>query len=287
MQEKAKITYLDPHLLEIPEVRITSEFEEGILEMFGDDIKKEGIEQPLLIAEFEGKHWVIDGKHRRDEALLQGLRKVPCIVREMDLKALQMRNLMSNRLRGKTKVSEEIKVVKDLFETHNVSIEELCEKTGMRRERIEELLIVSKTHHSVQEALEEEKLPLCAASQLARIKDQDAQERMLALVIQYRLKCKDVRDAVEDTIRLMAVRDDTPLPPEVPLSRPEFTISCHFCREETKIEDITSVSICKYCYANIIQIVQTARKELEEEKHTKEVPTQEEKGNSQKREEGV
>jgi ParB/RepB/Spo0J family partition protein len=265
MQEKAKIEYVDPHNLKVPEVRITSEFEQEILEMFGDDIEKVGIEQPLLIARDNEILWVIDGKHRRDEALLKGIPKVPCVIRAMDLKNLQLRNLMSNRLRGKTKVSEEIKVLKDLFETHEVSIEELVTKTGMRRERVEQLLKVSTVHPDILKGLEDEKISLCAAYAVSALPDEESQLRMLAIIEQYNLKCSDVKEAVNDTIRIIAERNDTPIPPDVPLPPGNPEVQCQFCKEMVDVRDASSPIICRMCYGTVIGAILQAKKEIAEE----------------------
>ncbi len=265
MQARSKIDYVDPNNLKIPEVRITSEFEGDILAMFGEDIEKVGIEQPLLIARDGETLWVIDGKHRRDAALLKGIKKVPCVIREMDLKGLQMRNLMSNRLRGKTKVSEEIKVLKDLFETHKVSIEELVVKTGMRRERVEQLLIVSGVHPDILRGLENDKISLCAAYELSKLPDEDSQLRMLAIMQQYDLKCSDVRDAVNETIRIIAEREGAPLPPGVPLPAEDPNVQCHFCKDMVSIKDASSPIICKYCYGTVVGFFYEAKKQLQRE----------------------
>jgi ParB-like chromosome segregation protein Spo0J len=262
---KARIEWIDPHKLKVPAVRITSVFEDDLFAMFEDDVDIVGIEQPLLVAQEGEDLWVYDGKHRRDEALKKGIPKVPCIVREMTLKEVQIRNLMSNRLRGKTKISEEIMMVKDLTETHGMSIEEILETTAMKRERLEQLLIVSRMHHSVLDALEEEKLSLCAAYELAKLRDKDAQERMLMLVIQYRLKCKDVRDAVEDAIQIQAQKSGEALPVDVALPNKDPRVRCHFCEANVKLADITTINICKFCYAAVIQVIQAAKMELEGE----------------------
>lgn len=277
MQEKAKIEYINPHILKVPEVRITSEFEEEILGMFGDDIEKVGIEQPLLIARDGETLWVIDGKHRRDEALIRGIQKVPCVIRAMDLKNLQLRNLMSNRLRGKTKVSEEIKVLKDLFEAHGVSIEELVTKTGMRRERVEQLLTVSTVHPDILKGLEGEKISLCAAYALSALPDEESQLRMLAIIEQYDLKCSDVKDAVNDTIAMIAARDKTPIPPNVPLPPGNPEVQCQFCKQMVDVRDASSPIMCKVCYGTFIGSILQARREIEEERK-REIKAKEEGG---------
>ena len=265
MPDRKKIEYIDTSKIDVPDVRITSDFDPDIEAMFGDDIEREGIEQPLLVAKEGEKIWLIDGLHRLQQAKLNDIRKVPCVIREMDLTTIQMRNLMSNRLRGKTKVSEEIKLVKDLFENKGVSIEELVTKTVMRRERVEQLLKISTVHPDILKALEDEKIALCTAYQLSQLPDEDSQQRMLAIVQQYNLKCSDVKDAVTDAIRMIAEKNGMPLPPGVPLPMEDPKVECHFCKQMIDVRDASSPIICRSCFGAVIATILEAKKEIKEE----------------------
>ena len=287
MQEKAKIEYIDTFQIKVPDVRITSDFDPDIEEMFGEDIEKVGIEQPILVGKEGGTLWLIDGLHRLQQAKLQDIRKVPCVIREMNIVNLQMRNLMSNRLRGKTKVSEEIKLLKDLFEKHKISIEELVTKTGMRRERVEQLLKVSTVHPDILKGLENEKISLCAAYELSNLPDEDSQLRMLAIIEQYDLKCSDVKDAVREAIRIIAVKEGTSMPAGVPLPTEEPQVQCHFCKEMVGVHDASSPVVCKFCYGTIIASILQAKKEMQEEKEIQNKKIEESGGDVFKIEQGV
>jgi ParB/RepB/Spo0J family partition protein len=264
MQEKAKIAYVDPFKIKVPDVRITSDFDPDIEAMFGEDIEKVGIEQPILVGKEGETLWLIDGLHRLQQAKLKGIEKVPCVIREMNIISLQMRNLMSNRLRGKTKVSEEIKVLKDLFETHKISIEELVTKSGMRRERVEQLLKVSTVHPDILKGLEDEKISLCAAYELSNLPDEDSQLRMLAIIEQYDLKCSDVKDAVIEAIRMIGEKGGPAIPGNIPLPTENPQVQCQFCKEMVDIQDASSPIVCKYCYGAIIGSILQAKREMEE-----------------------
>lgn len=252
MTDKMKVQYLAPQDLKVPEVRITSAFDDDIYSMFRDDIEKIGISQPLLVARHEGEFWVIDGKNRRDEALLQGLKTVPCVVVEMSLKDLQLRNLVLNRLRGKTKASEEVKVIKDLWETHSCSIDEIVEKTGMPQERVEQLLQIGGAAQEVWEALDEGRIKVCHAFQLARIVDRSRQVQMLQYIWNVRTNCTDLKEAVDDALRIIAERakGENKAEPVGPPSLP--TATCSVCKEAHPLSDILAPPMCKTCFAYTI-----------------------------------
>ena len=265
-----KIQMLDPKVLKVPEVRITSVFEDEIYGMFADDIQKEGIDQPLLVAKDGENLWVIDGKNRRDQALLQGITKVPCLIREMSLKDLQLRNLVLNRLRGKTKASEEVLVIKDLYETHHCGIEEIVERTGMRRERVEMLLQIAGVDHEVWDALDKEEVKVCHAFELSRLVDRSAQIKMLRVCQQYKLPCKDLKAAVDEAIKIIGqrAREEGKNPVVAPPSMPVASCSC--CHEDYPVRELSAPILCRNCYALLIGSYNEAVAEYERQQ--KEAP---------------
>ena len=268
-ESKAVEMDLDPKQIGIPAVRIDADFEEGTLQMLGDDISKNGIEQRLLIAECDGEYWVIDGRHRLEEALRIRLPTVPCTVRKMDLKGLQMRNLASNVLKGKTKVSEEIRVIGDLYNTHHATIDEITEKTGMKRDRIETMVLISSAHPEILLEIDAGRINVCHAKELIRLPEHTQQYTMLQIVLQYRTKCPVVKEMVDEalkTIKEMEGKKDRPIVISAP---PVPTAACSCCSLEYPIPQMTSPLLCRGCFATLIQAYQEGMRMLEEEEHRK------------------
>lgn len=259
--EKMKIEWIDPAKLEVPEVRITSVFEEDIYEMFADDIAKTGVEQPLLIAK-EGEHlWIIDGLNRRDQALLKGIKTVPCVVREMSLRDVQMRNLVSNRLRGRTKASEEIQVIKDLYDNHSCSIETIVDETGMKRERVEQLLQIGGVDLEVMEALDEDRIKVCHAFELSRLVDRSAQIRMLRVVLQYKMTCKVLKEAVDEALKVIADRKQAEGQQPVYDAPTIPTAECTCCHGKYPVREMSAPPLCRGCFSILISAFEAARRE--------------------------
>jgi len=266
---KMKVQYLDPKDLKVPEVRITSAFDDEIYSMFKGDIEKTGINQPLLIAKENETLWVIDGKNRRDQALLQGIKSVPCVILEMTLKEMQLRNLVLNRLRGKTKASEEVAVIRDLSENHGCGIDEIVEKTGMKQERVEQLLLIGGADPEVWKALDSERIKVCHAYQLSRLVDASAQMRMLRVVLQYQLTCTFLKEEVDMALKIVAERktknDGVPAvaPPQIP------TAACSVCHNEYPVRELAAPVLCKGCYATLIMSFEEGKKQYEAEQEKK------------------
>jgi ParB/RepB/Spo0J family partition protein len=258
--EKMKIQHIDPRDIEIPKVRIDSAFDQDILEMFADDIKKTGIEQALIVGRSGDHLWVIDGLHRLQQALLNGFPTVPCIVRDMDLKQIQIRNLVSNRLRGKTKTSEEIKVVGDLYTNHGATIDEIVEKTGMRRDRLETMILITQAHPEILRALDDEQISFAAAGELIRFKDPRHQHAMVMSCIQYRPKAADLRTWVTDAIKLIDEQKTATIAAGPPPTPAVPTAPCACCQGNFPLQQLSGVPLCRSCHSLLIQAYDEVKK---------------------------
>lgn len=266
MRTGMRIKNIDPRKIMTPKVRITSVFEDEIREMFKDDIEKDGINQPLIIAQDGDNLYVIDGKNRLEEALLKGHPTVPCVVKEMSLKEMQMRNLVLNRLRGKTKPSEEVMVIKDLYEQHGAGIEEIVERTGMKRDRVEQLLQISGVELDVWQALDEDRIKVCHAFQISRLVDGSAQMRMLRVILQYPMNCDTLRGAVNEALKMIAESKAEGLN-EAPLGPPPIPgAECTICHEKYPIRELAAPVLCRHCYAILVSSYDAAKAEIEIEK---------------------
>jgi ParB family transcriptional regulator, chromosome partitioning protein len=257
-ETKQKITYLDPRVLRVPKVRITTVWEDDELTALKADVLEQGIETPILVGSDGSTMWVIDGKHRLDEALLNGFEKVPCIVREMSATKMLFRNLASNRLRGKAPVSQEIQVVQELYTTHGVTIEEITKETGFSRDRVESLVLIAQANPEILRALDDGKISFGAAKELTRLPDQPSQGRTLSLCIQYSMNVSTLRSTVTDVIAIMKAQSEgqrsviEPTRPSIP------TIPCHMCGAERMPHELRSVILCPACSG----IVLAARDEV-------------------------
>ncbi|PKM48143.1 MAG: hypothetical protein CVV01_05025 [Firmicutes bacterium HGW-Firmicutes-6] len=129
------MSHVDPNKIQIPKIRVTSTWPSEFLEMLKSSIAAEGIQQPILLAQ-DGKNLVlIDGLHRLEEAKLQGMKKVPCVIVTASMKEILLKNLYMNRLRGGIKASEMVKVITTLRNEHGLTSEDVAKKTGLRRDQ--------------------------------------------------------------------------------------------------------------------------------------------------------
>jgi len=260
-KQKMKVVMVDPKEIQEPDVRITSTWDPELLDMFKASIEADGIQQPLILIKEGENLWLVDGKHRRDEALLKAIPKVPCVVMDGTMRQVMTRNLYMNRLRGGVKASDMIKVMKWLRDHDGMNSEAIQKETGLKRDYVEKLLECTKAVPEVLEALDREEIGVGHAWEIARVENKDVQLRLLAQVFQYRLTVKDLHNVVDDTLEIIRKRaemEKNPTPP-APVLIPK--IACHGCEEEYPIKKVVGLNLCVNCYGLLMEVIQQARKD--------------------------
>jgi ParB family chromosome partitioning protein len=248
-KEKPRTIWLKPDQVKVPDVRVRASWDNEMLAMFKASIAAEGIQQTILVVQDQEDYWLVDGAHRLEEAQLQNIPKVLCVIWPGTMKDAHMKNLMLNRLHGKTKASEMAMVVGELTQKFKATMEEIEEKTGLKRDYIEKMMVVSRVHPEVMAALDSERISVGMAYEIGRVPDPEVQERLLIQVKTYeKLTVKDMHDIVDETLRIMNSPKAKDQPTLFAVPSP-ITIKCHFCEQDRLPKEMRGFNICQGCFA--------------------------------------
>jgi ParB-like chromosome segregation protein Spo0J len=260
-QQKARMAYLRPGEVRIPDVRVTSQWDPELLKMFSDSIRADGIQAPLIVVWDGTHHWLVDGLHRLEEAKLGNLERIPCAVLDGDLKTVMLRNLYLNRLHGKTPATEMAEVLGELQDTHGMNPAQIAKETGLREEYIDKYLRIHRAEPEVLQFLDQEKIGVGHAAEIARVEDRDVQLRLLAEVVMYDIKVQDTKEIVDRTLEILSERARQKSMQQKPLAKPVPTAKCALCEQEHQLERIKYIPMCRACfgesYSHILKMRQT------------------------------
>lgn len=263
MSDGMKKKRLPTKAVKIPDVRITSSWEPQMLEMFRASVKSMGIQEPILVA-WDGKdYWLIDGQHRLEEAKMNNQAWIEAVVVETDMKGVHLRNLVLNRLRGKTKASEMVQVVKSLREDHGTGVEEIIQKTGLRRDYLEQLMSIGEADPEIWGALDREEIGVGQAFQLSRIPEEGQPVKLLAQVKMYSIGVKDLKGIVDDALQIIEDRKNRPQQPQTPAIKRLKAIPCHVCEENYPVNRMRGMNVCVVCYGIIYDLKQRRLQDLQ------------------------
>ncbi|MEM1518180.1 MAG: ParB/RepB/Spo0J family partition protein [Nitrososphaerota archaeon] len=262
--KKFRIVHLDPDKIEIPSVRVTSYFDEETRILFEESIEKVGIMQPLLVLQEGEKYILVDGFNRLQEAKLKGIKKVPCAVIEGTYKDVLLQNLSLNVLRGKVKPTEMMQVISELYNKHRMSLDEIAQLSGLKRDYIEKLLAISTCSEKVILALDDNLISVSHAYEISQVPDHDVQERLLTQTLTYRLSVKDLRDIVRETIKILKQRKEEK-PTEVQVQEVKIpTVKCDLCGQEWPIKKVTGLTVCISCHSIALDAIRQKINEIAE-----------------------
>jgi ParB family chromosome partitioning protein len=247
--EKPVFEYLPINIIKIPDLRVTAEMPDDLLEQFKESIKKSGIKNPLKILYQNGEYILVDGLHRLIEAKMANQKEVPCVIVKGTLEEALLENLATGKLQGRGKATDMIKVVKYLHNEKGMSIEEIAAKSGYKTDYLYDLLAIANAHPDLLLALDEEKIPLGAAKELARVPIVDVMLKMLYEVIYRRMTVRDVKEYVDLTLEALELKkkkeeEAKKLPP-----RELVPVTCWVCGQEAPAKDMVSFLLCPRCQA--------------------------------------
>ena len=257
--EKPKLLWVKPKDVKIPEVRVTSSWEPELLAMFRESVKAMGIVEPVICVEEKGALWLTDGLHRLQEAQLSNLPKIRVVAIPGSLKDVYLQNLMLNRLRGKTKTSEMVKVIKHLESEFRMDMDAIAKQTGLKRDYVEKMLVISRVRDEVLRDLDAERIHVGHAYEIGKVQNPDVQLRLLLQVKQYDLTVSDLQGIVNDTLKIIQERRTNPTPTPGPTPLPPSTIKCHLCELERPIQHVKGFNVCQHCFAIAYEAIRQAK----------------------------
>ena len=239
-----EIQLLDPKDIKWPEVRVTAYYQEGQEEMLRQSLDTMGQQQPLVVVKVGDEYIGVDGMHRCQAAFERGDPTIPCVVKEGTEKDALFSNLVLNHLRGRTKASEQVAVIGELFDKMGVTIDEIGEYTGHGRDWVDQHILVSRATNPVRQALDEELITLGHAHALAQIEDKSVQERVCHQLLLYRWTIKELREHIKGTLGQVQAKKEEPALMELP---PPIARTCSFCHHEEDPDKVAFLAVCVSC----------------------------------------
>jgi len=250
---------VDPRSIQVPDVRITSQFTPEALEMFRSSTKTVGVLEPPICMEIDGIIYVVDGLHRVQDAIDRGEKKIEIVLRDGGEKELYLFNLVTNCFRGKTKASEVMKVISHLWKEYDMDSEAIAKTSGFTRDYIERLMVISEGTEELREVLDDEQISVAVAYELARVPDPEMQVGLLQQELLYKWPAKELKERIRATQEIADGKIDAPPPAPAPAA--VEGVRCFYCNEEHELRNIGNPNTCVSCSGILISAMTQARRE--------------------------
>jgi ParB family chromosome partitioning protein len=180
--------------------------EEHRLEELAQSIRSNGVIQPILVRQVEGRYEIVAGERRWRAAQRAGLLRVPIVIREIpDEKLLQVA-LIENIQRENLNAIEEAQAYRRLADEHHMSQEAIGLAVGKDRATITNFLRLLRLPAEVRNDVAAETLTMGHARALLGLADETAQRRVAREVVARGLSVRDTEALVR--------REVDPAPPQ-------------------------------------------------------------------------
>ena len=257
-----KLRKVKPSDIVIPEVRVTARFDDETWAQFQASIKEVGAIAPVICCLVEERLVLVDGLHRLVEAQRNGAATVDVAIIEGDMVDVLTKNLFLDHMRGKTPISEMVTVIEALWKEYELDSEKIAERTGMTRDYVEKLQLISELTPLCREALDEGRIGVGHAVALTKIKDPVRQETVLQQQQLYRWKVKELEGYIKDVLELVAYKEEKEAVAE---ERTPVMVKCIYCGEEYDPSEVAAPITCRYCSGIMFASLAQARVEAKPE----------------------
>ncbi|MBA7582281.1 hypothetical protein ES708_24209 [subsurface metagenome] len=258
-----KLVKVKPQLVKVPELRVKARFEEEVWQQFQNSIREAGIVSPIIVCQIAEELVLVDGEHRLQEAIDQGIPQVEAVVFEGDMVDVLTKNLFLDHTRGKTPVSEMVKVIGALYTEYGLDPDQIKEKTGLSRDYIEKLIKISQASPTVLSALDDGRIGLGVAFELCRLPSAIVQEEIMAKTsVIIKPAVKDYKDLVDATLRELENIKEQP-PAAAGKKAPPPIYRCEGCKEEVDPKYLKPVFLCPNCFGEVWRIAKARGPEEE------------------------
>ncbi len=246
-----KLRRVDPKTIKVPEVRVTAQFDEELYQQFKESIKAVGQITPIIVYQVGEELVLCDGLHRLQEAKEAGESTVDVVVLPGDMIDVLTKNIFLDHLRGKTPVSQMVKVIKKLYEEFNLDPDQIKEKTGLTRDYIEKLIKISTASPAVQDALDQGTIGVGHAFELSRLPYPIQQEEIIAKHQVWRFTIPELKGQIDAVLKEMELikQETPPAGPTEPRKPPQY--ACEGCHEIIEPRYLRPTMLCPNCFGEV------------------------------------
>jgi ParB family chromosome partitioning protein len=197
-----------PLLVDLEKIEVNRDqprkiFKEKDLLELAESIRENGIIQPIIVIEKEGKFEIVAGERRYRASRLAGLNKVPVIVKRATKKDVLVMSIIENVQRSDLNCVEEALAYFQLMNEFKLTQEEVAKKIGKERSTIANFLRILKLPKEVIVSLQKDLLSFGHAKILVGVSDDEIVKRLSNEVIAHGLSVRELEELAKKTKKMV------------------------------------------------------------------------------------
>jgi len=200
-KEEQKVEYIELAKINVPDLRVTSVVDEGLMSEMLESIKARGILEPLAIADVDGEYVLIDGLHRILAARRLGMKEVPCLVKKMTMDNVLMENLIRTRQRGHSDPAQEAEVLRQLVDEFNYSLRQAAQLMGFSATKADKLYKIAALPTQIKQMIRAKQIPSEGAYYITFLQDNEKQLEVAEDAMRFGYTVEQIKARVQQLMR--------------------------------------------------------------------------------------
>ncbi|OHB52109.1 MAG: hypothetical protein A2Y10_10950 [Planctomycetes bacterium GWF2_41_51] len=166
------------------------------LQELAGSIKENGILQPIIVRQNNGKYEIVAGERRFRASQLAGLKKIPAMVRKTDDTEMLALAIVENIHRADLNPVEKAKAYQSFMETFSLTQEQAAQKLGQDRSVIANYIRLLNLPAEVKQMLVDGALDMGHARAILALPTDDLRKRLANRALAGRLSVREVERLV-------------------------------------------------------------------------------------------
>lgn len=175
-------------------------FDEYELYKLSESIRRNGVIQPLTVRKTESGYLLIAGERRLKAAVKAGLKKVPCIVCNVNGETAAAYSLIENLQRADLTLFEQAEGINRLISEYGISHTDAAERLGIAQSTLSNKLRILRLTEAERLRITAARLTERHARALIRLETENERSPVLDRVIAENLTAKECEELIESII---------------------------------------------------------------------------------------
>ncbi len=190
------VLYIDINEIRPNEHQPRKTFDEEKLQELADSITQHGIIQPVVLRSLDEGYEIVAGERRWRAARKAGLKKIPCVLKELTDEQNMLVAIIENMQREDLNPIEEAEGLSRMIEVYGLTQEQVSRGVGKSRPYITNSLRLLKLPENIRDMTRDGKLSAGHARALIGLKDKDEQKKIAQKIIKEGLSVRAVEKLV-------------------------------------------------------------------------------------------
>ena len=173
-------------------------FDEEKLEELAASIEEHGLIQPVVLRKSENGYEIVAGERRWRAARKTGIRKLPCIIRELTDEENMLLAIIENMQREDLNPIEEAEGISQMIDTYGLTQEQVSKSVGKSRPYITNCLRLLKLIPEVRELVADGSISIGHAKALVSVSDEERQLSIAKKVVREGLSVRQTEKLAKD-----------------------------------------------------------------------------------------